>query len=273
MGKSKGAHHRGTYHVDSRRVRAAANANPGTTCWRCGRTLAEHPPHRNGAPAHWTAGHIIDGDLAGPVDWSAALRGIDAVAHLAARVHVMRDRAADPPEAEEEQRALVVGERVRVRKQRRERALSFGMPSAHQQIEVTPEEWSSVMDVNVTGVWPLAAVRVMTEAGTNLEVVGPNRERPLHAAAAGGHASIAAILVSAGCEIDPQDADGNTPLITAVLNGQAGPVELLLAVGADWSMITRATGITPDEFATLKAQLNRFAAPHAGDDAQQTTAG
>lgn len=67
MGKSKGAHHRGTYHVDSRRVRAAANANPGTTCWRCGRTLAEHPPHRNGAPAHWTAGHIIDGDPTSPL--------------------------------------------------------------------------------------------------------------------------------------------------------------------------------------------------------------
>lgn len=29
-------------------------------------------------------------------DWSAALDGIDAVVHLAARVHVMRDRAADP---------------------------------------------------------------------------------------------------------------------------------------------------------------------------------
>ncbi|BBK41073.1 epimerase/dehydratase [Allostella vacuolata] len=45
-----------------------------------------------------TAAQVI-GDLAGPVDWSAALRGIDAVAHLAARVHVMRDRAADPEAA------------------------------------------------------------------------------------------------------------------------------------------------------------------------------
>src|SRR5688572_6200733 len=33
-------------------------------------------------------------------DWSAALRGIDAVVHLAARVHVMRDSAAGTLEFE-----------------------------------------------------------------------------------------------------------------------------------------------------------------------------
>jgi nucleoside-diphosphate-sugar epimerase len=35
---------------------------------------------------------IIDGHT----DWSAALRGVDVVIHLAARVHVMKDTAADP---------------------------------------------------------------------------------------------------------------------------------------------------------------------------------
>ncbi|BBK33341.1 nucleoside-diphosphate-sugar epimerase [Stella humosa] len=39
------------------------------------------------------------GDLAGPVDWRPALAGVDAVAHLAARVHVMREGAADPDAA------------------------------------------------------------------------------------------------------------------------------------------------------------------------------
>ena len=52
-----------------------------------------------------------------------------------------------------------------------------------------------------------------------------------------------AILLSAGCEIDPLDDDGNTPLITAILNGQVGPVELLLAIGADID-IARADGFT-----------------------------
>ncbi len=36
------------------------------------------------------------GDLLGPVDWTPALEGVDAVVHLAARVHVMKDASSDP---------------------------------------------------------------------------------------------------------------------------------------------------------------------------------
>ncbi|XKH33534.1 NAD-dependent epimerase/dehydratase family protein [Azospirillum doebereinerae] len=36
------------------------------------------------------------GDIGPDTDWARALDGIDAVVHLAARVHVMRDTAADP---------------------------------------------------------------------------------------------------------------------------------------------------------------------------------
>lgn len=37
------------------------------------------------------------GQVVGPeTDWTALLRGVDVVVHTAARVHVMRDRAADP---------------------------------------------------------------------------------------------------------------------------------------------------------------------------------
>ena len=39
------------------------------------------------------------GDMAGPVDWPRVVQGCDAVVHLAARVHVMRDTAADPEAA------------------------------------------------------------------------------------------------------------------------------------------------------------------------------
>lgn len=35
-------------------------------------------------------------DLASEADWAGKLRGVDAVVHLAARVHVMRETAADP---------------------------------------------------------------------------------------------------------------------------------------------------------------------------------
>lgn len=38
----------------------------------------------------------IVGDLAEETDWIAALRGVDVVVHAAARVHVMRDAAANP---------------------------------------------------------------------------------------------------------------------------------------------------------------------------------
>ncbi|WP_200897204.1 UDP-glucose 4-epimerase family protein [Devosia chinhatensis] len=38
------------------------------------------------------------GAIDGSTDWSAALQDVDTVIHLAARVHVMRDRAADPLE-------------------------------------------------------------------------------------------------------------------------------------------------------------------------------
>ncbi|HYH39254.1 MAG TPA: NAD-dependent epimerase/dehydratase family protein [Azospirillum sp.] len=39
---------------------------------------------------------VAVGDIGPDTDWSEALDGVDAVAHLAARVHVMRDTAADP---------------------------------------------------------------------------------------------------------------------------------------------------------------------------------
>lgn len=39
---------------------------------------------------------IAVGGMAGDTDWSDALRGVDCVIHLAARVHVMREGSADP---------------------------------------------------------------------------------------------------------------------------------------------------------------------------------
>ena len=38
----------------------------------------------------------VVGDINPQTDWSVALNGVDAVVHLAARVHVMQDRASDP---------------------------------------------------------------------------------------------------------------------------------------------------------------------------------
>lgn len=49
-------------------------------------------------PGGWPAGveTVAIGDLTGATDWSAALKGVDAVIHCAARAHVLRETAADP---------------------------------------------------------------------------------------------------------------------------------------------------------------------------------
>jgi hypothetical protein len=58
-------HHAGTHQRRAARIVAEANANPHTRCWRCHRTLNQHPPHHNGTPARWTAGHTTDGQING----------------------------------------------------------------------------------------------------------------------------------------------------------------------------------------------------------------
>lgn len=52
---------------------------------------------------------VVVGELGPETDWREALRGVDAVLHLAARVHQMRDTAADP--MEEFRRVNVAGTR------------------------------------------------------------------------------------------------------------------------------------------------------------------
>lgn len=64
---SKKPWHAGSYHVTSRRIREQAAADPLTQCWRCGRTLDQHPPHKTGKPARWTAGHVVDSDPTSPL--------------------------------------------------------------------------------------------------------------------------------------------------------------------------------------------------------------
>lgn len=53
---------------------------------------ALHAP--GGLPQHLEA--VTVGEIDGGTDWTGALRGVEAVIHLAARVHVMDDKAADP---------------------------------------------------------------------------------------------------------------------------------------------------------------------------------
>lgn len=65
MARQAAPHHRGSYRRQSAIVRAAANANEATRCWRCHKTIAEvreTKPH-----AVWQAGHLNDGQINGPL--------------------------------------------------------------------------------------------------------------------------------------------------------------------------------------------------------------
>ncbi len=48
------SHYRGTYYRRAKALRDAANADPTTRCWRCGRLAIPGDP--------WQAGHVIDAD-------------------------------------------------------------------------------------------------------------------------------------------------------------------------------------------------------------------
>lgn len=55
-------HYGGDYRRRAKRVTDAAKANPATTCWRCGRTLAQVRAANPRRRVTWDAGHTIDGD-------------------------------------------------------------------------------------------------------------------------------------------------------------------------------------------------------------------
>lgn len=93
---TKAPHYRGAYHVTARHVRAQAYANPGTRCWRCGLTLPEHKPHRNGRPATWQAGHVNDGQVNGPLAPEASTCNTSAGAAHGNRTRHAATRSEDP---------------------------------------------------------------------------------------------------------------------------------------------------------------------------------
>lgn len=68
-------HHRDRRYVsDGRKLIALAKANPHAVCARCGKTIAEHPPHHTGKRAHWTRGHTINGSTTWTVWWDVTRR-------------------------------------------------------------------------------------------------------------------------------------------------------------------------------------------------------
>lgn len=58
--------------------------------------------------------------------------------------------------------------------------------------------------------------------------------------------------------------------IKGKIEGTVETIENLLGVGADWSLITKSTGIAPEEFQKLKTELARLGGAPAMVDNQET---
>jgi len=80
-----------------------------------------------------------------------------------------------------------------------------------------------------------AAVQVLLEGGADVSATArnPMRVQPLHAAVAGRHLDVVRVLVEAGADVNVHQHGGWTPLMGAAAHGDVETVDLLLAHGAD----------------------------------------
>src|SRR6185503_11481425 len=68
---------------------------------------------------------------------------------------------------------------------------------------------------------------------------------PLHFAARDGHAQAVTALLDAGADINKKSADGNTPLLIALINGQFDVAMQFVEKGAKVNVAGDGYGITP----------------------------
>ncbi len=71
---------------------------------------------------------------------------------------------------------------------------------------------------------------------------------PLHYAATGGHARVAAFLLGAHADVNAESPNGTTPLMMAAMYGNAATVKLLLESGAD-AEVRNDQGLSAEDFA------------------------
>ena len=107
-------HYRGGYQTRAKRVREAAYADPGSRCWRCGRTLAEEQARVDAGGGRrrrvrWQAGHTVDGNSAYPLAAEHDTCNRTAGANLANRRKAARRAVELPPAPAGRDVTLIVG--------------------------------------------------------------------------------------------------------------------------------------------------------------------
>ena len=68
--------HSGDYQARQRALMRTVRST--SRCWRCGRLLHEHRPHKDGRSPFWTAGHIVDSDRSSPLALEASTCNFEA---------------------------------------------------------------------------------------------------------------------------------------------------------------------------------------------------
>lgn len=96
----------------------------------------------------------------------------------------------------------------------------------------------------------MAAAEALLAAGADIHAWSRNSQRnqPLHAAAAGDHPDLVALLIVAGADVNARAAGGFTALHSAAQNGNTAILRALLDAGADPSLKTD-DGRTPLQLA------------------------
>jgi len=78
-------------------------------------------------------------------------------------------------------------------------------------------------------------VRLLIQAGANVNFRNSDGETPLHAATWSGDADVVKLLIQASADVDTRDKTGKTPLMEAVSREHDDAADLLIKAGAEWN--------------------------------------